>query len=567
MSAGGITYDWTIEGKTPGVAEAISKVDAGTASMGKLEAATKKYVSALMSSGVPLDRIDRLGKLLNGAGKEAPKLTEGFKGVGSAIEHTQSRMATFLEFTGAILAVEAVKKITEGIIDLGAEILHASGEAERMDMSLKLTVGEEGAKNVLEWIDKISSKTRFTDDQLKGWAGQLLRSGVAMKDVDKYIAAGLDLNAKGGDMGTAIEALNRAQITGKIGTRQLVGLGISTAQIGTLDGYQGLSKDALNKKIEAGSITTDQLFKLIAGKDGVIGDLGLKGGEDFETKLKNLKTLPEQYFQKFAESPAFETLKGKMGEIFDSLDPNSERGAKIFGSIERSFTKFVDLIARIDFEKVASTIETKVVPAMETLAGLIKPMVDGILRIVDGASMFAHAVGVVTKPGRDAASGFAGGLSPALDFAGGAFDFIKNHVGLGKDAGQAVTDGMKAGMSGMDDVMQSSAVQSIDATKDAWGIHSPSKVAEEMGRNISAGMRSGLGDDVAAGAFAVPAPNGGRSVGAGWGAPQITIEVNVDGHGKSGSELGQLIAAEIASVVPSMLLGAFEQANTESGAV
>ncbi len=320
-------------------------------------------------------------------------------------------------------------------MELGGEILKASGDAEKMGLSLKLNVGVEGAKGVLEWIDEIASKTAYTDDQLKGWSNQLLKSGVAMKDLKSYIAAGLDLAAKGGDMGGVIEALTRAKISGKIGVRQLVAAGIPIKDFATLPEYAGLSEKALGKKVESGSITTDQIIQVAAGKNGVVGDLGIEAGGLLESKLKNLRTLPDQYFQKFADSPSFDKMKSRLDDMFKSLDPESERGKKIFDSMDRMFTKLIDGLTKVDFEKVANGIE-RVFNAFAKFVDITGKTVSGASTLVDGtANAAGKAYDVVAAPtkfvlgkifgdsdaeaaGKASADGYAKGIDSGKPVAG-----------------------------------------------------------------------------------------------------------------------------------------------------
>ena len=65
------------------------------------------------------------------------------------------------------------------------------------------------------------------------------------------------------------------------------------------------------------------LFKVIAGKDGQLGDLADALSKTAGVSIKNLATLPDQYFQKLYKEPAWEEMKGKLDEIFDQLDPET----------------------------------------------------------------------------------------------------------------------------------------------------------------------------------------------------------------------------------------------------
>src|SRR6185312_15546557 len=170
-----------------------------------------------------------MDKLLQQLGQSNAKLKEshghlkhaeeGFKGVGKSVEEVSKKLSEMTEFLGVALAFEGVAKLTEGFMDLGKEILNAAAQAESLSFSLDVNFGK-GGKEIEEWADRLAKKTPFTDDQIKGWAIELGHAGVAMKDLDKYMFAALDVAArsadKAGAMATAVEAMRRVEMTGKI---------------------------------------------------------------------------------------------------------------------------------------------------------------------------------------------------------------------------------------------------------------------------------------------------------------------------------------------------------------
>lgn len=567
----GVSYDWTVDANLKGV-------DAGVKSLRDAEKGLADLWAKTIDSEKALKGLDfgHLAKEMGPLKEHAHGGAESFKGLGGAIEETHGHFKSFLATTGALLAYEGVKRVTEKVVELGKEVLHAAGGAERLDMSLKLTVGQEGAEGVLGWVDKINSKTRFTDDQLKGWTNQLLVAGVAAKDLDKFIAAGLDINARGGNIDTAIEALTRAQITGRIGTRQLVGLGIGINQLKELPEYQGLSEKALYKKVEEGSITKGQLFSLIAGKDNVLGDLALKAGQDFESKLKNLTTIKEQFFQKFAESPGFEIVKSKMDDIFEAIGPNSENGLRIYKELEDTVVTVAKEVAKIDFGSIADQLTGSILPAIKDLSGDIKS-------IVEGVTTFASGIGVAVRMlhgdseafdavGRGAAAYAKEGASAIDDFLGLSRGLKNLEDGvLGLFGKGSVKSGLEAG-TGFADVMSEEARDGISSMKEEWGIHSPSRVAEDIGEKIRAGFEIGVtgGDDVLPDAFRVPASDGPRAA-APWTAGSPRIELTIEtiqvraGADQEPRAVGQEIAESLRTLLPPALADALEQLNASGG--
>ncbi len=565
----GISYTWAVKPELDGMDKANAQLRAGATGLKDLDAATRgasaemKHLKGGMNGMKPPPEFHRMKQDLHDH-------EEGFKGVGHAIEHTHSRLVGFLEFAGIMFAIEAVHRLAEGIFDVGAEIVHAAAQAERLDLSLQLTAGVEGGKEINDWIERIASKTEFTEDKLKGWAGALLNAGVKGSEVDKILAASLDIAAKSPDkmagMERAIDALARSQITGKISTRQLVGLNIGVEQIKTLPEFKGLSQAELSKKIEQGSIKTEQLLQLVAGADKQLGDLGIQAGGTLEAKIKNVQQLPELFFQKFKDSPSFPIFKDKLDQIFESLNPESPHGKVIFASFERTLGSIVDLIAEIDFEQVALTLENDVFPAIRDIAAEIKPVAEAALQTAHGFATMAHWASAVVES--------LGGAKAAVQGLMNPFQAGKNlfetaihperatGIGkllmkaLGKEASAGLAGGLSEGKGPVTSASESLAMSSADAVQSSLDIHSPSRVFEELGFQTAAGFAKGQARGegmVDASSSGLVAPRLGGSFGGGRRGLSIgPITVEVTGHGDA-REQGAAAGDEFVRVIRSKL--------------
>jgi hypothetical protein len=587
----GLKWLLELDGKTEGIDKMLSTIEDTIASLPKATAATKDLNASIEKSSSAGEKA-AAGHKKHKAGIEE---TEGAlkrlvnAGIGPFIEKAK-QIAEF-EFIrrGVDKIIEAPGELIDKVKELGEEAIKAAAGAERMDLSFKLTIGQEGAEKVLGWIDRIASKTEFTDDQLKGWANELLVAGVKAGEVDKFLAAGLDVAAKSPDklagMGNAIAALTRAQLTGRVEGRALRGLRIGVDELRTLPEFKGLSAKALHEKMEQGSISKNDLLRLIAGPDKQLGDLGLKAGDTLQAKLKNLETLPEQYFQRLAESPAFENLKAKLGDVFDALDPASPRGQKIFGSLERMFTTVVDEVAKIDFVSVADTLEHRVLPAIEKLFGFAAKTADVLGTIVTGAGSAlgsAHAVtsmaGVTTKTAEDTSF-----MKRVLSHLPGVGSLGKSIGYLDKDtqkAGAAIAegtaDGMAGGMSMVSDAASSMGDAAVDALQSKLEIHSPSKVFFGLGEETGAGFAGGVRksgsdvDDAMEAAFPVPGLRPGASIGGGGGSSISvslpSIQVNMHGGSGDAREDGEAAGEGLGGVFRRELLRVMEQLQIEGGA-
>jgi 3-hydroxyisobutyrate dehydrogenase-like beta-hydroxyacid dehydrogenase len=85
-------------------------------------------------------------------------------------------------------------------------MITASAEAERLDNAFRFSLGPE-AGSVLSWIEGIASKTQFTEDQLKGVVLQMTKVGIPASELDKDLAASLDIAAKSAN---PLEAMSAA---------------------------------------------------------------------------------------------------------------------------------------------------------------------------------------------------------------------------------------------------------------------------------------------------------------------------------------------------------------------
>jgi len=603
----GISYDWTVTGKGPGVEPLVKQLDLGHAAMSKLDGATKGHSSSLKEHAGHVEHA-------SDAYKRHRYETEG---LGKELREVKGRAHEFAEAIGIIAAAEVFKELAEGVIDLGKEIVGAAIKAERLETSLTFKLGGEGTESFLKAMDQLAPKTEFTGEQMKGWGDALLNAGFKAKDVIKVLAASSDvaaLNGKDpmGGMERAIDAFRRLNEMGRISGRQLLGLNIPIEQFKLLDKFHGQSNEQIRKALEKGTIGKEELFQIIAGPDKTLGDMAEQMGKLLGAKLKNVKELPDKYFEKFSKSPVMDTMKDTLGGIFDALDPESERGGSVFKSLERSFTSVLGIVGNIDFEKVAGDLETKVLPEVELLfarvgeihwadgaeellkvLGLIKPIIDTIAQTMDGIKVGAKAAAALaeaTNPAQLLKTGVhailhpidsigelqrhEGGMGHLLDAGSGVIDFLKKPMyGYGADAGKSITDGIAkgvdAGVPGIEGAVEGAADAAQETMARKNESHSPSRVFERLGKDVGDGFVLGIKgsqgaiDDVVGGAFSIPASGGGRG-GGGISAP-ITIEVNVDGSGQGAHDLGKTVADQIALVVPAALLRALEQVGAEMG--
>ncbi len=570
MSEQGISYAWSVEGAFPGLDDGLKKVDAATKATDGLKQSTKHVddeMKTLQATLAKLKRPQEISKMkeeIANFGKELPHVSEGFKGVGHHIEETRSKLAGFLEFTGAMVAIELVEKLTETVFELGKEIIKAGAEEERTGKVFTINYGEVGGEQALKYAEKFAAASEFTEDQSKGFLAALLSSGVPLKEMDAYMAAAGDTASRFGNklegMNMAVEALGRANLSGKLDGRTLRALKIGVPQLSELEEFAHKSEAQLKKILSEGTLTKGQVLRVIAGKDGVLGDKGVEMSETMSAKLDKLASVPGRLFQEFGKTEAFEVLKGQIDQVLEKFDPSSPGGKQIIKGIGDIGLALTGSLKNVNVDDLVKGVKT---------------VLDVVTKVAEVFGFVARHVGDIGRATKSMASPVTG----AYDLAKGV---VKGLFGSAEDSGKAIGDGLSSGLAaGVPKVADSAATMAEtpgDITKKVNKIESPSKVFRGFGQNIVDGFALGIGAgagggiaDVMAGAFSVPAPQlGGRAAGgmAGMGGISLSFgDINVDGHGaQDGRELGRAVTEAVQELLPSALVDVFERANAMAGA-
>jgi|SRR3954471_2643350 len=598
----GISFEWAVDAKMGGVDAGTKSLDAAAVSTGDLHKATVALTAAAEKMSTA---ISHAGGKASEAGKHAE---HGFKGVGHSIDEVKEKANHLSEFIGAALAYEAIEKGIDLIKEFGMEVLHAAAGEERTTKVFELSFGVQGGKEALEYAEKFSAVTEFTEDQAKGFLNPLLQAGIPLKEMDKYMAAAADGAGKFEDklagMNTMIAGFSRMEMTGKLDFRMARQMHIGIEQLKDMVEFAGKSDKELLGILQKG-LTKGQVMRAIAGKDNQLGDVGVAMGGLMGAKLDKLAALPERLFQGFKDSPAFEGLKGKIDDILKAFDPKSPGGQAIIAGIGDIGKTFLDVISKIDFTKVANTIRDDVIPAVTHIVkvlgdvdwaggaemlvktmGVLSRMLDGVVVaykalgwLKDSVSATEHAKSAGAQLAPDAgalAQVWHGMRSTWWDHS--AKDDVKRWFGGGVEeatkGGEAIADGAAGGIekggAGLEVAGAGAAEKTSDGFTTKAEIESPSKLFMRHGENIAAGLAEGIGgvDDIVQGAFALPAPNGGRTLGPGdGGGISITIPITVTSHpGQSAEETGRALGEQVERIVLPMLLRALEQAGSQAGA-
>ncbi len=558
--------------------------------------ATKESLGEIRAGIGGID-LDKLGRAFGGGGLEGVFTL----GIGEAVHFAIDEIKLFWE---------TIEKGVEMAYDLGKEMVGVAAGAEKANLSFHLLLGDEGGKDVLEWVEKIQRTSAYAGPQIKSMMSELLTAGFNIEDAKDAFSAAEDIAAvlKGGDVGAAqgaVEALKRIKLKGTADARSLMRLGLSPDAVAqNVVDMLGGSLEATKKKMEAGKINGDVLmqavYKGIENKTGgALGTGGVAAGNTVDALLAKVKQLPERYFEALSNGPGFGQFQGFLRKIVDALDPSSEMGQQIQSKIAEIFD---DIFTFLFGDESGPS-------------GLDK-LTDGfhrVLEIVDEVWPAVLAFGHALKVAYDIAAGFVNFLArsghfmtASLELVGalapdktGRFDVkaaaaasAHLHGELSEDDkwsimakqmkrhGKSAGDGYAAGLGDSTATVATAAadvaMSSVDSLQSSIDAHSPSRVFAKFGRWAGMGYAEGLAStstmiDRAADRAFDPDSTGAADVfvptstGAGGGGIYIHMPIQVDVHGGGSDELGRDVAAKISERVPGDLESALAHLATQQG--
>jgi hypothetical protein len=119
----------------------------------------------------------------------------------------------------------------------------------------------------------------------------------------------------------------------------------------TLGAKLKISAKAAEKLAEqgGGKIDPQLIMNMITesvnkSQGGIAGTGGNEYAKTFEARVAKIKNLPEEYFRKLADSPAFQHTADLLGGLLEKLDPDSPAGRRIQSAIEAMFDKIDALV-------------------------------------------------------------------------------------------------------------------------------------------------------------------------------------------------------------------------------
>jgi tape measure domain-containing protein len=560
----------------------------------RMAASVEQVEKSLHRASGEFDKFERHSQH---AGHAASDLGQKLEELKHHIDAIGAMVGAELFFGAFEFGAGIIEHVVDLVKDLGKEIINAAGTAERQALSFKLLLGPEGAEETLRYIEEIAKHTEYTRTELKGLATEAITHGFEQEDLPRLLATVADIATfRGGGIGQAQEALSaleRIKLTGRLDARALRPLGLKEQEIfDALAREMGMERKELEQAISEGKVDSGKIIETVqraiaAREGGQLGNAAVAGGQTMLASLHKLRTLPEAFFEGFAETKGFAKLSEFLDKIVHMMDPSSEWGQRMMSALSNTFEA---LFGNLDPKDLTSFLSE----ALEEFLNLVKQFpewinkigvswhdVIGVLRVVwEIFKGIGHAIEWIVKIARatwDFIAGFLHGIWDVLKAIGHAIKYIftfgepedkaeiekiASRHGMLVDQEGHIVDGMiegiKDGQPELNKAMEGAARQSVDA-------HSPSRLYEKIGRLSAEGFAMGFAssrvDQAIKDNWASPPPMGfaGAQVGA-----QVTIQfgdIRIEGGGAEPAD----VAERVREIVLTELQRAFEQAGMETG--
>jgi hypothetical protein len=460
------------------------------------------------------------------------------------------------------LAMEALRKaahLTFEAIRWGAgEAMRALGvaaSAERVQSVFANILGPEEGKTTLDYLEKVGRMGEFTKAQLVDMSSGLLQAGLRGADFRNAIGAAADVAATSTNKiegyAGAVAALERIYRTGRIEGRALGGLHLKSAEVESqVSKDTGLDRKTVKKRLEEGTLDAREamasIYTVMEAKSGEhLGQLGINMANGVQSKLEKIRELPEEIFRSLVNSPGYKLFGDSLDGIADKFGPDSPAGRALRDGLGDLLGFIGKEIKDMDWNEVASGIRD-VVELTKTFFGLVEK----------GAKL----VGWVLHPFAEATRQWGDWGEQA-----GRWTLKRREEQNAKDVAEAFGDEPAAAetVAASDAAGQAAGDALVRGTRDAVGAHSPSEKFRDIGADCAAGFALG---------FAAPPPVSPPSIGAlppvangrgGLSVGDLHLSLTVQVSGSSATP--EDIAQSVGSQLPTMLLAALEQINTQAG--
>lgn len=582
---------------------------AATSTMAKAGDATKpvgEAMGGLSKSTFDAANAMTVGKqtiaaAFEGIGSAAKALAAGdAKGAVQGLTDAVASMAQLLDLIvpGLGQVVSSVVKIagglvgiTVGLVQSGAAFAITSSEAKQEMLGLFDAMGQGvvSGEEVEGVIDGLKSKFGISKDAMVDYTKALMamgRTDLGQLEGDLLAVSSAAALVKGGDQAllSMTKKIDMAAESGnklKIPTKALAQLSATGANVGDVAKQMGISTEELTKNLAAGTVDAR---KFGAALNDAIVKKGQGPLEKMANSSANLKKLLSEAWGDLFEDIDVAPFMAEVKKLFEIFGQGTESGKAMKSGIGGFFkevfglaTKVVPIVkhflldmviyglkAYLALKPIVKTIREFVTSAtgMFVINGILSGIwtvlktIGAVILVVVGTfialqvAAFAVGVAIWTAIGAvlgfifEAKSAFDGWIASAATIA---YDFVAGLVG-----------GIVSGAGSVVNAVTGLASAALNAFTGPSGIdaHSPSRKMMAAGGNMTDGAAIGVEDGSAdvetavsnvAGSSVKAMSEGGSSSGApaASSAAPLTVYVQIDGAGKSASEITEELVASV----------------------
>jgi hypothetical protein len=555
-----------------------------TAKSKKTTDAQKKTTDAVTAAGGPVadlrDRITSLRDMFDGAG--------GAAGVAK------------LAFLGVVAAVAAITAAAvSGAVSLAKWILEVGNAQRTASLFREAALGSaQGAKDLGDHIDALAKKVSTPKEKINDLAVSLSKlrlSGHAI--VDTLAAVTQASDAMGDDVGKNLEdIITRSQMSGRVGLspQELLGTNLDFSDVAkSVAQAMGVTAKEAQMALLRGAVPIDAAAKGIRkAVEKQFAEINARKMLDVNVQAVKFK----ETLGGLVKDVKLEPLLKGLDELRKLFDTNTATGAALkdlvtlFGNaFTKAFVSSVPIgkaalqglvigllsavVAGRKLEKQWSAVfgDDTVIGRIEATTVVMKAAEYGVYAFAAGLAMTAATVGLVVESVTGLADMFVG----VYDAAVSAGDYLaaQDWGKLGQDLISGLVKGIESQLPGLGKVVEFASESIKTQFKAALGIHSPSRVFADYGRNTVRGYAEGVEDEAptaqrAVQAMAPSSPSSGGGGGASSPAAGRPVVVNVTIAVNGGSSSGEEIAKSVAA--PSTiaaLVKALEDELTSAGLV
>jgi hypothetical protein len=378
---------------------------------------------------------------------------------------------TFDLAEGFRTAVEWAGELVEKLFDVSSEIVKVGGEAQDLNLAIKLKVGEGGAEQVEGLAGIFDGLTRFDDDVIKKGVLPLLDIGLnndsgLLTDL-ATVAADLETRSAGRQkLGDTLQGFEQLARKGEVSPRLLTPLGIGTKEYyETLAASLKTDVETAKKRATAGKVDQERLLQAlvqtVANREGgAIGGAALEGGQTLGASLQRLADLKDNLFKSVADSPGLKSVQSAIDAFVDFAKGPVGQGLldKIAASIGKVADSVLKFISSEDGQKRIVDVVERLGTALFNLAEAAPAVINALAKISSFGSGVIDVYGAVASvPGAvaDAPRKPFEYVASLFDGAPKANDFIwRNGQAIQIDPNDSVMGFKPGGSLGIDSLPQ-----------------------------------------------------------------------------------------------------------------